>query len=496
MPKTLIYLAHDNLNRHKGALKDADPKKHEVIFVESNRMLTGARWHRQRIFFLLSAARHFAESLRKEGFTVHYEKSRDTASGISEFADNYEAVIATAPSSYRLTKNLLEIGVKFVPNDFFLTSRETFSSWANSQKSLKMESFYRFQRERLNILMDDGEPVGGKWNFDEANRLPPPKLGHSWPSYPEHERDEIDREVIAEIESLDLVGRLTDRTWGTTREAALAQLDRFLKDSFRDFGPYEDAMTSESWALNHSLLSTYMNVGLITPDEIVAEALKRFKRGGISIASCEGFIRQIIGWREYINGLYWYFGNEYRDLNEFSSTRKLLPLFSDSSKTKMRCVSEIISQIEERSWVHHIPRLMVLSNLAALADVKPAEFLAWMREVFIDATDWVMVPNVIGMSLHADGGKMSTKPYVAGGAYISRMSNYCGSCAYNPKTRIQEDSCPFTTLYWHYMARNGERFKKNHRMFQQLSGLKKLSDLDATIKRGNEVIKGLEEGKI
>jgi deoxyribodipyrimidine photolyase-related protein len=496
MRKTLIYLAHDNLNRHKGALKDADPKKHEVIFVESNRMLTGARWHRQRIFFLLSAARHFAESLRKEGFTVHYEKARNTASGIRKFADNFEAVIATAPSSYRLTENLLEIGVEFIPNDFFLTPRETFSNWANSQKSLKMESFYRFQRERLNILMDDGEPVGGKWNFDEANRLPPPKLGHGWPEYPEHERDDIDVEVITEIESLDLVGKLTDKTWGTTREAALAQLDRFLKDSFRDFGPYEDAMTTESWALNHSLLSTYMNVGLITADEIVTEALKRFGRGDVSIASCEGFIRQIIGWREYINGLYWYFGSEYRDLNELNSNRKLLPLFSDSAKTKMKCISEIVSQIEERSWVHHIPRLMVLSNLAALADVKPAEFLTWMREVFIDATDWVMVPNVIGMSLHADGGKMSTKPYVAGGAYISRMSNYCGDCAYNPKTRTEEDSCPFTTLYWHYMARNGERFKKNHRMFQQLSGLKKLSDLDATIKRGNEVIRGLEEGKI
>jgi deoxyribodipyrimidine photolyase-related protein len=239
-----------------------------------------------------------------------------------------------------------------------------------------------------------------------------------------------------------------------------------------------------------------MNVGLITADEIVAEALNRFKRGGVPIASCEGFIRQVIGWREYINGLYWFFGSEYRDLNELGSTRKLLPLFSDSSKTKMRCVSEIVSQIEDRSWVHHIPRLMVLSNLAALADVRPAEFLAWMREVFIDATDWVMVPNVIGMSLHADGGKMSTKPYVAGGAYISRMSNYCGDCAYNPKTRTEDDSCPFTTLYWHYIARNSERFKKNHRMFQQLSGLKKLSDLDATIKRGNEVIKGLEEGKI
>ena len=496
MSKTLIYLAHDNLNRHKGALKNADPKKHEVIFVESYRMLTGARWHRQRLFFLLSAARHFAESLRKEGFTVHYEKASDTASGIRKISKNYSEVLAAAPSSYRLTKSLSDIGVKFVPNDFFLTSRETFANWASSQKLLKMENFYRFQRERLDILMEEGKPVGGKWNFDEDNRLPPPKLGHSWPEYPEHQRDEIDYEVIAEIASLDLVGNLTDGTWGTTRDAALAQLERFLQRSFKEFGPYEDAMTTESWALNHSLLSTYMNVGLITADEIVAEAIKRFKKGEVPIASCEGFIRQVIGWREYINGLYWYFGSDYRDLNELGSTRKLLPLFSDSSKTKMRCVSEIVSQIEDRSWVHHIPRLMVLSNLAALADVRPAEFLAWMREVFIDATDWVMVPNVIGMSLHADGGKMSTKPYVAGGAYISRMSNYCGDCAYNPKTRTEQDSCPFTTLYWHYIARNGERFKKNHRMFQQLSGLKKLSDLDATIKRGNEVIKGLEEGRI
>lgn len=496
MSKTLIYLAHDNLNRHKGALKNADPKKHEVVFIESFRMLTGARWHRQRLFFLLSAARHFAESLRKEGFTVHYEKASDTATGIRKISKNYAAVIATAPSSYRLTKSLSDIDVKFVPNDFFLTSRDTFANWASSQKSLKMENFYRFQRERLDILMEEGKPFGGKWNFDEDNRLPPPKLGHSWPEYPEHQRDEIDLEVIAEIASLDLVGNLTDRTWGTTRQAALEQLDRFLKSSFQEFGPYEDAMTSESWALNHSLLSTYMNVGLITADEIVTETLKRFKKGGVPIASCEGFIRQVIGWREYINGLYWYFGREYRDLNELGSTRKLLPVFSDSSKTKMRCVSEIVSQIEDRAWVHHIPRLMVLSNLAALADVRPADFLAWMREAFIDATDWVMVPNVIGMSLHADGGKMSTKPYVAGGAYISRMSNYCGDCAYNPKTRTEQDSCPFTTLYWHYIARNSERFKKNHRMFQQLSGLKKLSDLDATIKRGNEVAKGLEEGII
>ena len=504
MSKTLIYLAHDNLNRSKGALRDADPKKHEVIFVESQRMLTGARWHRQRLFFLLSAARHFAESLREEGFTVHYEKAKDTASGITEFVDrvskagknNFDSVIAVSPSSHRLKASLEDIGVKLLENDFFLTSREVFIDWANSQKSLKMENFYRFQRTRLNVLMEGIDPLGGQWNFDEENRLPPPKLGHSWPAYPEHNRDEIDQEVINEISSLDLVGSISDVTWGTTRSAALAQLDRFLTDSFRDFGPFEDAMTTESWALNHSLLSTYMNVGLISPDEIVAETLKRFGKGDIPIASCEGFIRQIIGWREYINGLYWYFGERYRDLNELSSSRKLLPLFSDSKKTKMKCVSESVSQIEERAWVHHIPRLMILSNLAALADVEPGAFLAWMREVFIDAADWVMVPNVIGMSLHADGGKMSTKPYVAGGAYISRMSNYCGSCAYNPKTRAEENSCPFTTLYWHYIARNNERFRKNHRMFQQLSGMKKLKDLEETIKRGDEVLKGLEQGLI
>jgi deoxyribodipyrimidine photolyase-related protein len=496
MSKTLIYLAHDNLNRHKGALKDADPEHHEVIFVESERMLKGARWHKQRVYFLLSAARHFAESLRQEGFIVHYEKATDTASGIKRLAKDFSSVIAAAPSSYRLTESLKAIGVEFLPNDFFLTTREAFASWANSQKSLKMENFYRFQRERLNILMKDGEPLGGKWNFDEENRLPPPKLGHDWPEYPKHKRDEIDLAVIDEISSLDLVGTLSDTTWGTTREAALKQLERFLSESFNDFGPFEDAMTTESWALNHSLLSTYMNVGLISPEEIIDQAINRFNKGGVSIASCEGFVRQIIGWREYINGLYWYFGSDYRNLNELGSSRKLLPLFSDSKTTKMKCVSEIVSQVEERSWVHHIPRLMVLSNLAALADVEPAQFLAWMREVFIDATDWVMVPNVIGMSLHADGGKMSTKPYVAGGAYISRMSNYCGDCAYNPKTRTEADSCPFTTLYWHYIARNSDRFKKNHRMFQQISGMKKLKDLEETVKRGDQVLRGLERGEI
>ena len=496
MTKTLIYLAHDNLNRGAGALRDANPERHAIVLVESQRMLRSARWHRQRLFFMLSAARHFAAELSAAGFETHYIKSADTATGISSIAQDYESVISVAPSSYRLTQSLEEIDVKFMPSDFFLTSRMEFSAWAKSQKSLKMENFYRWQRARLGILMQGDEPVGGKWNLDEENRLPPPKEPHPWPAYPKYERDEIDVAVLADLAGLDLVGQIDDQTWGTTRAAALQQLDFFLTNSFRDFGPYEDAMTTKSWALYHSLLSPYLNIGLITASEVVAAALTKYKSGKIPLQSCEGFIRQIIGWREYINGIYWHFGAEYRESNSLASSRPLLPLFEDASKTKMRCVSDAVTQIQERAWVHHIPRLMVLSNLATLADIDPAEFLAWMRRVFIDASDWVMVPNVIGMSMHADGGRMSTKPYVAGGAYISRMSNYCGECSYNPKTRTEPDSCPFTTLYWHFLNRNEERFAKNHRMFQQLSGLRKLRDRSATIERGDELIAALQAGEI
>jgi deoxyribodipyrimidine photolyase-related protein len=496
MAKTLVYVAHDNLNRNKGALVGARPETHAVVLVESQRMLKGARWNRQRLFFLLSAARHFAEELKAEGFEVMYLKSKDTTSGLQSISKDYDEVISVEPSSYRLTRSLADIGVRFVPNDFFLTPRPLFAQWSKSQKSLKMENFYRWQRQRLGILVSDGEPLGGRWNYDDENREPPPKTDYQWPNYTNHERDLIDNEVIAELKNLNLTGSIEETVWGTTRKAALAQLNKFLRESFAEFGPYEDAMTVKSWALHHSLLSPYLNVGLLTPDEILKFVLKKFEEGNIPLSSCEGFIRQIIGWREYINGLYWYFGEDYRDSNFFNSNNPLLPLFENSESTKMKCVSETISGVERRGWVHHIPRLMILSNLAALCDVAPAELLIWMRNNFIDATDWVMVPNVIGMSMHADGGRMSTKPYIAGGSYISRMSDYCGDCVYNPKTRIEGDSCPFTTLYWHYLYRNRDLFKKNHRMFQQLNGMKKLKDLEETISRGDQVIKGLLAGEI
>jgi deoxyribodipyrimidine photolyase-related protein len=255
-------------------------------------------------------------------------------------------------------------------------------------------------------------------------------------------------------------------------------------------------MTTENWALHHSLISPYLNNGLLHPSEVVTAAVNRFARGDIEIAGMEGFIRQVIGWREYINGMYWHFGPEFKKLNNLGGKRKLLPLFTDSSKTKMNCLSHIVSDIEERAWTHHIPRLMVLSNLALLTDVNPQEFLLWMRENFIDASDWVMVPNVIGMGMHADGGRMMTKPYVGGGSYISKMSNFCKGCFYDPKLRSGENACPFTTLYWNFLIEHRPTFAKNHRMAQQLAGINRLSDVELLQERARDVLHGLERGDI
>ena len=498
--KTTVLLLNDHLHRNYGALKKATPATHQILFVESDRMLTTRTWHVQRLFFLISARDHFLQELKDEGFQVTLIRSADTASGIAQYrsANPGSDLIAAEPSSHQQLQQFQELGITLLPNDFFLTPRPLFAQWAGAQKSLVMENFYRAQRLRLNILMEGAEPLGGRWNYDADNRMPPPKGEHKWPPYLEHPRDEIDRQVLQEIadRKLPVYGDAPDTTWGTTRAAALKQLDHFLNKAFSEFGAYEDAMTTQSWAVNHSLLSPYLNVGLLHAEEVVAAALKRFKMGDIPLAGAEGFIRQIIGWREYINGLYWFFGDLYRAENGLAAKRSLLPLFEDSSKTKMNCVSTNVRDIEARAWVHHIPRLMVLSNLALITGTSPQEFLDWMRRSFIDAADWVMVPNVIGMSLHADGGKLATKPYASGGSYISKMSNYCKSCPFDPKKRVGDDACPFTTLYWDFLARHRERFAKNHRMAQQLAGINRLSDLPQLQERAEEVLDLLTRGEL
>lgn len=489
--KRILYIPFDHLHREYGVLKDSDPKNDLIVLVESARMTSGRPWHPTRLYFLISSARHFAAELRAEGFTVDYVKAATTVDGLTAARRRHGdlPIICAEPSSFKQMQNLQDFGVTFIPNDFFLTPRPLFAQWASAQKSFLMENFYRGQRIRLNILVDGNSPLGGAWNFDKDNRLPPPK-NYTWPPYLEHEIDEIDREVASEMHYEPTT------TWATTRDGALKQLRHFLEHHFAAFGPYEDAMTADNWSLHHSLLSPYLNNGLLHASEVVAAAIEKFEEGSIPLESCEGFIRQIIGWREYVNGMYWFLGEEYREENQLNSTRKLLPLFSDSSKTAMRCVKEAVGDIEKRAWTHHIPRLMVLSNLALLTGVNPQEFLEWMRENFIDASEWVMVPNVIGMGMHADSGRMMTKPYISGGAYISKMSNYCKGCGYSPKNRTGDDACPFTTLYWDFLDRYQDEFKSNHRMRQQFFGLQRLGDLSELRQRASEVLNGLDAGDI
>ena len=492
----LIYVAFDQLNKNYGALKGAMPQEDIVVLVESQRMINGRKWHRQRLHFLISSARHFANELEQSGFKVLYLKSPTTKAGISEVQKKYpkHELICAAPNSFKLRSDLIALGAKVKESDFFLTSEPLFKLWADAQKTFTMENFYRAQRRRLNILMDGDKPVGGNWNYDAENRLPPPKE-HDWGKTLTFKADEIDDQVKSELPKTAW-GKFEHKIWGTSRAEALKQMKHFFDHHFSQFGPYEDAMPNTSWSAHHSLLSPYLNNGLLHPSEVIKGALKKFEAGEVSIESAEGFIRQIIGWREYVNGMYWYLGEDYRDNNGLQANRKLLPLFHNPDSTQMNCVKSVVTDIEQYGWTHHIPRLMVLSNLALLTGTSPQEFLNWMREVFIDAADWVMVPNVIGMGTHADNGVLMTKPYAAGGAYISKMGQFCKGCTYDPKKRTGSDACPFTTLYWDFLDRNLAHFKNNHRMFQQINGLKRLSDVPAVKKRAQEVLAGLNKGEI
>jgi deoxyribodipyrimidine photolyase-related protein len=479
------------LNRSKAALREASPATDAVVLVESKRMTTGRNWHPARLYFLISSARHFAKQLEVEGFSVRYLQAATTVDGLDLARADFGnlPIVAAEASSFRQLAELTEYGVEWVENDLFLTTRKLFGLWASAQKSFVMENFYRAQRNRLGILVDGGKPAGGAWNYDADNRLPPPK-NHNWPERLTHEPDQIDLEVGEQV------GYRPDGTWATTREGALRQLDHYIEHHLSGFGPYEDAVTSDDWSLNHSLLSPYLNNGLLHAEEVIRPAIDAYQAGKAPIQSVEAFVRQVIGWREYINGMYWFLGEDYRELNNLGADLALPPLFHDSTKTHMKCVKAAVHDVEQRAWTHHIPRLMILSNLALITGTNPQQFLNWMREQFIDASEWVMVPNVIGMATHADGGLLMTKPYAAGGAYLSRMTNHCKGCVYNPKLRTGSDACPFTTLYWDFLDRHGAAFAKNHRMQQQVNGLKRLTDLPELRVRAKQVLEGISNGTI
>lgn len=493
-----IWVLGDQLNRGIGALADAAPGTDRVLLVESTQKIASRQWHRQRLHLIVSAMRHFADDLRREGFEVDYRIAPSMRAGVeahrAEFSPS--SIVATDPNSVSARDLCAQLGVETVRSNQFLTSRADFAAWAATRKSLKMEDFYRRQRVRLGYLMDGDDPAGGQWNFDHDNRQPPPKKGPwPWPAPLTSSLDTIDRAVLDDYASHGF-GTAPQGEWAVTREDAVARMHHFVDNLLPMFGPHEDAMLADNWHLAHSMLSPYLNIGLLLPGEVCDAVQRAFDAGRVPIASAEGFIRQVIGWREYVHGLYWLWMPDYASLNELEATRPLPPLFRDSSQTSMRCVRTCLSDIEQRGWAHHIQRLMVLGNFALITGINPQEMTNWMWESFVDGAEWVMVPNVVGMSLHADGGRMATKPYASGGAYIDRMSDYCKGCTYDRTKRTGDNACPFTTLYWDFLLRHEERFVRNPRMGTQVRAARKLADIEAVQHRAAEVLSMLDSGRL
>jgi deoxyribodipyrimidine photolyase-related protein len=494
-----VWVFGDQLNRAIGALADASPSTHRVLLVESQRKIASRPWHIQRSHFYLASMRRFADELRAEGFDVDYRHSDTMTAGLDAHREAFTptSVIATEPNSYRARQLLEQLGVHTEVSNQFLCHHSDFAEWASGRKSLKMEDFYRRQRARLGYLMDGDAPVGGRWNYDEENRQPPPKKQDDWP-WPTPVSDELDHVDV------DVLANLPDTHWGepptglwaTSRAGALRRLRHFVDDVLPMFGPHEDAMLHDNWHLAHSLLSPYMNNGLLLPSEVCNAVQQAFDTGRVPISSAEGFIRQIIGWREYVWGLYWLWMPDYVNENALGAERPLPPAFTDATATKMRCISRCVDDLDKRAYLHHIQRLMILGNLSLTAGVSPRAVTNWMWESFIDGAEWVMVPNVVGMSLHADGGRMATKPYASGGAYVSKMSDYCRGCAYDRTKRVGDEACPFTTLYWDFLLRHQERFVRNPRMSTQVRAAQKLSDGDAVQSRAADVLHMLDTGRL
>ena len=492
-----IWVLGDQLNRAIGAMAEAEPGVDRILLVESRAKVASKRWHRQRAHLVITAIRRFASELRTEGFEVDLRRAESLRSGYESHVAEHrpDTVVATEPASWSGRELMIRLGVELHRSDQFLCHYEEFAEWAADRKRLTMEDFYRWQRRRLGYLMDGEEPVTGRWNYDDENREPPPKGDHpGWPAPVRHELDELDSEVLDELPA-ECWGAASDGTWATDRDGALERLAHFVDHVLPVFGPHEDAMTVRSWHLAHSVLSPYLNIGLLLPGEVCDAVQQAYDAGRVPIASAEGFIRQVIGWREYVWGVYWRWMPEYRSANELGADRPLPPLFT-GAPTEMRCVAQALEGVHDRAYAHHIQRLMVLGNLALLTGTDPWEMTDWMWSSFIDGAEWVMLPNVIGMSLFADGGRMATKPYAAGGNYIDTMGDYCADCRFDRKQRVGPDACPFTTLYWDFLARHRERFVRNPRIARQVRAAERLRDLDEVRVRATEVLDLLDEGRL
>jgi deoxyribodipyrimidine photolyase-related protein len=486
MAEPPLWLFADQLGPH---VWDTDEfADREIVLVESSRALGRKPFHRQKLHLVLSGMRHLADRL---GDRVTYLRTGTYREALEKVG---RPVVVHHPTSFpaldmvrRFESEGLVSEVR--PTPTFALGRSEFDEWADGRSSFRMEDFYRAQRQRFDVLMEGDQPVEGKWNFDHDNREPPPKgkdtLDVTGPWKPTE--DEIDEQVRRDLDEAahPTVGADGPRWFAVTHDEATTALRHFVRHRLGTFGPYEDAILENDWAMAHSLLSVPFNMGVLHPLEAVHAAEDAYRSGDQPIASVEGFVRQVLGWREYVWQLYWHFGRGYTRHNHLRARTPLPDWFRelDADAVTARCLSSALEGVRDRGWVHHIPRLMILGNHALQRGYRPAELNEWFATAFVDGYAWVMPPNVIGMSQHADGGKMATKPYSSGGAYIDRMSDHCRGCAFDPKVRVGDKACPFTAGYWQWVHRHRELLSSNNRTARAVATMDKLSDLDAVLEQ-------------
>jgi deoxyribodipyrimidine photolyase-related protein len=482
---TTAWVLGDQLSAENPVLADAD----RVLLVEAEGALGAKRYHRQKLHLIWSAMRHFAEELRHRDITVDYRRGSTYAAAVAEHRREFapETIRLLDPTSLRVGARLAAIdGVELVPGSLFLTTPDEFAVWSQGRRRLVMEDFYRWQRRRLDVLMEGDEPVGGVWNLDKENRRPP-SADHRPPPVGPRE-DDIDRAVRADLDTLapDAFGEAGPRIWPATRDEALAELDAFVQERLPDFGRWQDAMIhGERW-MWHSRLASSLNIGLLTPLECVRAVEAAYYAGNAPLNAVEGFVRQVIGWREYVWGIYRLRG--WTEVNALRATGPVPAPLLDG-KTAMRCVDDTMTSVRETGYAHHIQRLMILGNLMLLLGTRPQVAAEWFHASFVDGYAWVMAPNAIGMATFGDGGRLMTKPYAASGRYVHKMSNYCKPCQYRPGERVGPRACPFTTLYWDFMDRNRPLLSKNRRMAPILGNLDRFppEELDDIRQRSAEL---------
>ena len=511
MRRLLLVLA-DQLNADASVFDDADPDRDAVAMAEIDPEIRRRPNHRQRLALFLSAARHFRDDLRERGFTVHYQAVDDP--GPDDYgawlkalveAHAPEGVVCTAPSTVGVREALVEaaaeagVELELRPDRHFLRTPDEFADWAEGRKRLTMEYFYREVRRDFGVLMDGDEPAGGSWNYDDQNREAFGADGPGEIKPPTQFRpDALTQRVLRLVDGLDgeLYGSIDGFAWPVTHAEAQRAVRDFVEHRLPHFGTHQDAMWTDRPFLYHSRLSAALNLRLVDPRYVVDKAEAAYRAGDAPINAVEGFVRQVIGWREFTRGVYWLRMPDYVGRNALDARRELPDLFW-TAETDMACLRQCVGQVLDYGWAHHIQRLMVMGLFGMLYGVRPQAMNDWHQALYVDAWEWVSAPNMIGMSQYADGGVVGTKPYAATGKYIRRMSNYCAGCRYDPDDAVGDDACPFTTLYWDFLGAHADRLADNRRMNFQLANWRKkdADEREAIADRARIIRRRIREGR-